>query len=441
MPRIEDVVASRVRNGWRRVAAAALVASSAGCTGGSGLDAGARGLDPTGERRGPARTNIVWIVADMLDPAAHSRIENLGGGRAVFTDVSALARDPAAARAVLLTGVHPRVLGLDEETGRLVAPPAAGIAVLPERLRRAGYYTSRAGPPRNNLAVGDATGIEVVHVDGGVHAGVRGGPVPVDDLAQPGLLGAWDAAGPGADWRGREKDWESPCTVSFGCGGARSPGARPFFALFNLDAGGAGGGKDHEGQVVRIVEALEADALLDDTVIFLVGAGGPAPSLAARWPAHVAAGAEPDDPVSLLDLAPTALVLAGLPAPDYMQGRVLVGARRQVSPEKPAPAAVAKRDAGTGPDAIAPALVPAPLPVAATPDGYPTGGLFHVAPRIDLRCGTEGATIVYTTERAAPFHWRLYDGPFRMRFWTLRFQCGRLGYRDSDIVRYDFDIE
>ena len=29
-----------------------------------------------------------------------------------------------------------------------------------------------------------------------------------------------------------------------------------------------------------------------------------------------------------------------------------------------------------------------------------------------------------------------------MRFWTLRFQCGRLGYRNSvHIVTFDFDIE
>ena len=69
------------------------------------------------------------------------------------------------------------------------------------------------------------------------------------------------------------------------------------------------------------------------------------------------------------------------------------------------------------------------------------GGVFHVAPRVELSCETEDGTIIYTTERVAPFHWRLHTGPFRMRFWTLRFQCGRLGYRDSDVVTYNFDIE
>ena len=146
------------------------------------------------------------------------------GARTVVTETTAVASDPASARAALLTGVLPAVLGVDESTGRLAAPPPEGVTVLPEQLRRAGYYTSRAGPPRHNLASYHDVSVEVVHVDGGVHAAARARPVPVADLAQSGLLGAWDAARPEADWRGREKDWESPCTVSFGCGGARSPG-------------------------------------------------------------------------------------------------------------------------------------------------------------------------------------------------------------------------
>ena len=80
-------------------------------------------------------------------------------------------------------------------------------------------------------------------------------------------------------------------------------------------------------------------------------------------------------------------------------------------------------------------------PTTATPTGYPAGGLFHVAPRIELSCETPGSTIVYTTERVPPFYWRLYRGPFRMRFWELRVQCGRLGYENSDVVMYEFDIE
>ena len=406
----------------------------AGCSGGSGGGGFGR-TEARAASGGAVRPNLVWIVADSA--VAPSAVERLGDA-ATIAEVAAVAPDRASVRAALLTGVSPSALGLEEASGRFAAPPPVGLTVLPERLRRAGYYTSRAGAPRHNLASGHADPVDIVHVDGGVNEAARALPVPVTDLAQPGLLGAWDAAGPDADWRGREKDWEFPCTVAFGCGGARSPGPRPFFALFNVDAHGAGREAALAARAARVVEALAADGLLEDTVVFLVGAGGPTSAVAIRWPAPLAAG-EPDVPVSLLDLAPTALALAGVSVPEYMEGRALVEANEDVAP---APARVAAQ--GTGAASIDPGIAPLTsntVPVAATPGGYPTGGLFHVAPGVELRCDTEGSTIVYTTEHEAPFYWRLYTGPFRMRFWTLRFQCGRLGYRDSDIVTYDFDIE
>lgn len=449
---------ARRRGRVAAVSAGAALLLGAACSGGSG-GSGPDRADARAGPRAPTRPNVVWIVADAVEA---SDFKGLAGARTAVAALSAVTSRPAPARAVLLTGARPATLGLDETTGRLAAPPPAGVTLLPERLRRAGYYTSRAGPPRHELASGGGEPVEVVRVDGGVHAAARARPVPAAALAQPGLLGAWDAAGPGADWRGRDKDWESPCTVSFGCGGARSPGARPFFALFNVDAGGAGRGQALDEQVARVVEALAADELLEDTAVFLIGASGPAPAAAVRWPAGVAAAGEPDIPVSLLDFAPTALALAGAPVPAYMEGRALAGSGRQVPPAGPAltgpaPAAPAQRGtsmhsgapakpgAGAGADPGANPVFPAPPPgappVAATPSGYPTGGLFHVAPRVELRCATEGSAVVYTTEREAPFYWRLYTGPFRMRFWTLRFQCGRLGYRDSDVVTHDFDIE
>lgn len=422
--------------GWIRVTAPVLLGAmavfGAACSRGS-LDGGTDRTTAGAGAGESARPNIVWIVADTLDGASFT------GVRAAVAETAAVASDPASASAMLLTGVRPATLGLEAVTGRLAAPPPAGVTVLPERLRRAGYYTSRAGPPRHGLLSRRAAPIEIVHVDGGVHAAARARPVPVDALAQPGLLGAWDAAGPGADWRGRKKDWESPCTVSFGCGGARNPGPRPFFALFNLDSEAAGGKGDSAQEVARIFAALEADALLEDTVVFLIGTRGPSPTVSVRWPARIAGAVEPEDSIGLLDLAPTALALAGLPAPGYMEGRAPFGAVGDVAPAQAAASTPAGRGPGSDPGAAA--STPDMTRVAAIPGGYPTGGLFHVAPRVELWCGTDGSTIVYTTEHEAPFYWRLYDGPFRMRFWTLRFQCGRLGYGNSDIVTYDFDIE
>ena len=41
----------------------------------------------------------------------------------------------------------------------------------------------------------------------------------------------------------------------------------------------------------------------------------------------------------------------------------------------------------------------------------------------------------------AAVRWKLYTGPFRIVDWQLRFRCGRLGYHDSETVKYDFDVE
>ena len=445
--RSERVVGGGVeRRAWRKtVFVTALlgvaILLAAACSGGAGeiaLDR-PRAVDV---RRAASRPNIVWIVADAVDEATFAGaagFERFDTARTTTIEPAAVASDPASARTALLTGVSPAALGIDAATGRLAAPPPAGVSVLPELLRRAGYYTSRAGPPRHNLQSprsGHASPVRIVHIDGGVHDAARALPVAAADLAQPGLLGAWDAAGPDADWRGREKDWESPCTVSFGCGGARSPGPRPFFALFNLAVG-----DDVEAQVDRIVAALADDDLLEETVVFLVGASGSTPAAGVRWPASIAEARESNAPVSLLDLAPTAVALAGLPVPAHMEGRALIVTEGGAPPVGSAAATSAKPGTPGAAGVIASRPTPAEAPVAATPGGYPTGGLFHVAPRVDLSCDTAGSTIVYTTEHEAPFYWRLYTGPFRMRFWTLRFQCGRLGYRDSDIVTFDFDIE
>lgn len=438
--RIPSALPARPGRRGKLVAGAALAALAveAACTGGVG-ETGADRTARDAERVTQTRPNIVWIVADAMSAA--SAVESFGGTPATIYETAVLTSDPASARAALLTGVSPSALGIDQRTGRFAAPPPAGLKVLPEQLRRAGYYTSRAGPPGHNLASGRSHPVEVVHVDGGVHAAARALPVPVADLAQPGLLGAWDAAGPDADWRGREKDWESPCTVSFGCGGARTPGPRPFFAMFNPPAGRTGRERDSAERVGRIVGFLEAEGRLEDTVVFLIGAGRATSTVAVRWPAAMADAAEPDMPVGLLDLAPTALALAGVPAPAYMEGRSLVGPDRTARSAETEAVATTRRWAASVPEVGAPTPVSTHVPVAAIPAGYPTGGLFHVAPRVELRCDTEGSTIVYTTEHEAPFYWRLYTGPFRMRFWTLRFQCGRLGFRNSDIVTFDFDIE
>ncbi len=356
--------------------------------------------------------NIIWIVADGLRESVTGHVTALADAGTSFTNLAIGASGSRTERSALLTGVSPATFGLTDDV--LSATPPPGVAVLPLELRRAGYYTSRSGRARHNLLVGV----------GDNAWGSAAGP--------PGLLGAWDAAGPEADWRGRLVDWESPCTVSFGCGGAGVDRSRPFFALFNLAASDS---ETTDQEIGTILAALEEDGLANDTAVFVIGLNADHRLVIARRPGASDAGTSRDEQVSVIDLAATTLALAGVPIPAHMTGRVLIGGSGPVASKQSYRVAAA--------DALPPWRAPkAGLPpTAATPAGYPTGGLFHVAPRVQLSCDTEEGTLVYTTELEAPFYWRLYTGPFRMRFWTLRFQCGRLGYRNSKVVTYDFDIE
>ncbi len=344
-------------------------------------------------------SNVVWIVADVIPVELEPQFD-------VIEPLQMMSSVGSGARSVLLTGVDPALL----------KPfPVPEVRMLPLVFRQAGYYTSRSGESYHDLGV--------TSVDRLQQAVEREEGLPV---TAEGVLGAWDNVGPHADWKGKNKDWDLPCTVSFGCGG-RARGEVPFFSLFNLEPG-----SNVELQVSSIFDALAEDGAVATTAVFLIAMSSGSERVGVRLPQNFShpGGIET---ISVLDLAPTTLSVTGLAVPDYMTGRnVMVADDKNVVPdiEDYASASVKAVDRETF-----------PAPVSATPTGYPKGGLFHVAPRVELSCETPGSTIVYTTEREAPFYWRLYRGAFRMRFWELRFQCGRLGYENSDVVLYQFDIE
>jgi choline-sulfatase len=97
---------------------------------------------------------------------------------------------------------------------------------------------------------------------------------------------------------------------------------------------------DHEAG--RILDALDASGLADDTIVVYLGDNGyllgqhgrfeknvlyePAVRvpLLVRWPGHLPAGRAVPDMVELVDLVPTLLDLAGQPSPPDLHGRSLV---------------------------------------------------------------------------------------------------------------------
>ncbi len=92
-------------------------------------------------------------------------------------------------------------------------------------------------------------------------------------------------------------------------------------------------------QLGAILDQLEAEGLMDNTVIFFYGDhGGPLPRqkrliydsglktpLIVRWPDKRNAGTIDDQLLSFIDLAPTVLSLAGISPKDYMHGQAFLG--------------------------------------------------------------------------------------------------------------------
>jgi N-sulfoglucosamine sulfohydrolase len=100
--------------------------------------------------------------------------------------------------------------------------------------------------------------------------------------------------------------------------------------------------------VGRLLDELEAEGLLEKTIIFFwsdhggpllrqkraVGNSGLHVPLIVRLPNGEMAGTEIDDIVSLMDLGPTVLSLAGIKPPEHMHGRAFLGPWKTDDPHR-----------------------------------------------------------------------------------------------------------
>jgi N-sulfoglucosamine sulfohydrolase len=307
----------------------------------------------------PARPNIIWISNEDMsphigaygDPIARTPVlDRLARESIRYTHAFTTAPVCAPSRAAIITGMYQTTLGaqhmrttedrVPELPGPYLAVPPFYVKAFPEYLRAAGYFTS-------NRAKTDY------------------------QFGEPFTI--WDDLGPGEHWRNR------------------SDKSQPFFSVFNLNVthesqifptSPARKGKalitdlervivppyypdtplirqelarmydniaDMDMQVGEILKQLEADGLADNTIVFywsdhgdgvprskrsLYDSGLRVP-LMIRWPkmSPAIAGSRNDELVSMIDLAPTVLALAGAEIPAHLQGRVLVGPKVGAAPQ------------------------------------------------------------------------------------------------------------
>jgi arylsulfatase A-like enzyme len=342
----------------------------------------------------PDRWNVLLIMAEDLSPRlgaygdtlAHTpNIDRLAREGMRFTRAFTTAGVCAPSRSAIILGVHqnrwgagamrvnlPRGDGLEPYTA---VPPATWKAY-PELLRRAGYHTSNQTKTDYALAKG-------------LRGMMGGGPSTIWD--DP-TTGDWRARAPGQAFFTQlnpQMTHESRVWPTFTFGSLNAWLLFPFRAAdhwhwpqrtdpadvvlppYYVDTPTARADvARHYDDIAYMDEVvgeqlarLEADGLADRTVVIFTtdhGDGLPRAKrwlydsgihvpLIVRWPGVVAPGTVNEELVSLVDLAPTILSIAGLPIPDHMEGRVVVGP--DAGPE-PAYVYAARDRMDTAPDTV-----------------------------------------------------------------------------------------
>ncbi len=300
----------------------------------------------------PARPNIVWISAEDLSPdlgsygdayAVTPALDRLASQGARYTRAFSAAPVCAPSRSSIITAMYPTTIGTLHMRSKGVPP--AGVKAFTEYLRAAGYYTTNRSKTDYNVEAPPS------------HR-------PPDSV--------WDETGNQAHWRNRP-DPRQPFFSVFNLTTTHESQIRIDAAAFANVTAGLAPAERHDpsraslppyypdtavvrtdwaryhdlitvmdAQAAEILQQLEADGLADNTVVFFWGDHGRGlprakrwvydsgihVPLIVRWPGTIAPGSVVDDLVSLMDLGPTVLSLAGVPVPPHMQGRAFLGASK-----------------------------------------------------------------------------------------------------------------
>jgi len=298
------------------------------------------------------RPNILWISAEDLSAAtlacyggaAHTpRLDQLAAEGLRFEAAFAAAPVCAPSRSAIITGMMPTTLG--SLPMRCQASPPPHVVGFPSRLRDAGYWCTNNAKTDYNLAASFEPGWH----ESGRKAHWRNRPDPAQPFFAVFNLHVTHESMLFGD-RPAEATQGLPDVARRTASEIRvppyypdTPGIRQALAQ-RLELAAA-----LDADVGRILDELSADGLTDDTIVFFWGDHGEGiphgkrsltehglrVPLVVRVPGRFRSqallpdGREPqgttDGLVSLLDLGPTILRLAGVDPPHWMEGRPFLG--------------------------------------------------------------------------------------------------------------------
>ncbi len=312
--------------------------------------------------------NIVWIIAEDIGPhlgcygeeLVHTpTLDILAENGVMFTKAFACSGVDAPSKASLITGMYATAIGTQhmrqsrqadslEGFPAYLAVPGSNIKAFPEYLKAAGYYTSNAR--KTDYQFGEPF---TIWDDCGVNAHWRNRPESMPffscfTLESTYEFNVWpdttkesyyeelsiDTTFLVPDLKIRPslaKEYVTdPEAVILPPYYPDSPVVREDMArhLTNISR--------MDGQVKKLIDQLKKDGLLENTIIFFMSDNGDALPRSKRWIydsgtrvpliIYYPVSLEPvvrNDLVSLIDLAPTVLHMAGLKVPEYMHGKTI----------------------------------------------------------------------------------------------------------------------
>lgn len=305
--------------------------------------------DPQAKQSSSIRPNILWISAEDISPDlgcygdAYSRTPNLdrfAGQGARYTNAFSSAPVCAPSRSAMITGMYPTTIGSLHMRSKAVPPP--GIKAFTEYLRAAGYYcTNNAKTDYNFEAPPSNRPPDTVWDETSRSAHWRNRPdknqpffaVFNHEVTHEGQVRSDDATYAKNTASLKPEEFHDPAKAVLppyypDTPIVRKTWARYYDLITALDY-----------QVEKLLKQLEEDGLADNTIVFFWGDhgrgltrgkrwvydSGISVPLIVRWPGKIKPGTVDDRMVSLMDLGPTVLSLAGVKIPEHMQGQAFLG--------------------------------------------------------------------------------------------------------------------
>lgn len=301
----------------------------------------AAGLAGTSLLRGAQakRPNILWITCEDMGPHLHAcgddysvtpNLDRLASRGALYQNAWSNAPVCAPARTTIISGLYPPSTGSEHMRSETRLPE--GWKFFPGYLREAGYYCSNNEKEDYNL------------------------------VKPP---GTWDESSKKAHWRNRAEGQpffsvfnlvvshesqirKRPHTLVHDPAKARVPAYHPDTPEVRHDwAQYYDNITTMDQQAGRILDDLEKDGLVEDTIVLFFGDHGSGMPRSKRWPCnsglnvsivasfpgkyrHLAGkeyvpGTKTGRLVGFIDLAPTMLSLTGVKAPAFYQGEAFLG--------------------------------------------------------------------------------------------------------------------